>query len=229
MTRNIFLMVAALILPAGAAQAQDVSGEIDLFEMHLGSGDDHFVFDGEARAGSGRHGATFKLNGGSDVGPRVDEVVAEALYTFRPRENVAMMAGARHNFRQGGNFTSAVIGATADLGELVSVEHFLLVSEHGDVTGEAMALAALPLASGFTLEPRAELSWSARKVPEEQLGSGVTDVTMSLRLRREIGPLVNVYVGAIHERLVGDTRRIALAQGDPGHVSRAVVGAGFAF
>lgn len=46
MTRSIFLYVAALILPAGVAQAQDVSAEIDLLEMHVGSGDDHFVFDG---------------------------------------------------------------------------------------------------------------------------------------------------------------------------------------
>ncbi len=57
----------------------------------------------------------------------------------------------------------------------------------------------------------------------------MTDVTLSVRLRQAISPMVNVYVGGIHERLVGDTRRIALANGDPGHVTRAVIGAGFAF
>lgn len=47
MTRTILLAFAALILPAGTANAQDLSAEIDLLEMHIGSGDDHFVFDGE--------------------------------------------------------------------------------------------------------------------------------------------------------------------------------------
>lgn len=222
-------MLAALFQPAEAAQARDLAGEIDLFEMHFGSGDDHFVFDGEVRAGEGRHGATFTLNGGSDVGAHIDEVVVEAFYSFRPRENAAVLAGVRHDFREGRDLTLGVVGAKAGLGDMLSVEHFLLVSERGDVTGEAMALGALPLTPRLTLEPRAELFWSAQRVPDEQLGSGVTDVTLSVRLRRSLGPAANVYVGAIHERLVGDTRRIAQAGGDRGQVNRAVIGAGFAF
>jgi copper resistance protein B len=229
MTRTILLAFAALILPAGTANAQDLSAEIDLLEMHIGSGDDHFVFDGELQIGGERHAATFKLDGGSDVGPRIDEVTAQALYTFRPRENLSFMTGVRHDFREGGDLTLGVLAVTADLGEIVSAEHFLFVSEHGDVTGEAMVLAGLPLTTGFTLEPRAELAWSAQNVPEEEYGSGVTDVSLSVRLRREIGPAVNVYLGATHERLVGETKRIALANGDKGQVNRLVIGAGLAF
>lgn len=66
-------------------------------------------------------------------------------------------------------------------------------------------------------------------MPEEEFGSGVTDVSLSVRLRRNIGPEVNVYLGATHERLVGETKRIALANGDKGHVNRVVIGAGLAF
>ena len=139
------------------------------------------------------------------------------------------MAGVRHDFREGGDLTHGVLAVTADIGEIVSAEHFLFLSQDGDVTGEAMALVALPLSASLTLEPRAELAWSARAVPDEELGSGITEVALSVRLRRQIGPVVNVYLGATHERLVGDTKRIALAQGDRGHVNRAVIGAGFAF
>jgi len=139
------------------------------------------------------------------------------------------MTGVRHDFREGEDLTLGVLAVTADLGEIVSAEHFLFVSEDGDVTGEAMVLAGLPLTTGLTLEPRAELAWSAQDVPEEEYGSGVTDVSLSVRLRREIGPAVNVYLGATHERLVGETKRIALANGDKGHVNRLVIGAGLAF
>lgn len=221
--------IAAASLTAGAAQAQDLSAEVDLFEMHLGSGDDHFVFDGQLQAGGDRHAAIFKLAGGSDVGPRIDEVTGQALYSFMPRENLSLMAGVRHDFREGRDLTHGALAVVADIGGIVSAEHFLFLSQDGDVTGEAMALAALPLTASLTLEPRAELAWSARAVPEEELGSGVTEVALSVRLRRQIGPVINVYVGATHERLVGDTRRIAIAQGDPGDVTRAVIGAGFAF
>lgn len=139
------------------------------------------------------------------------------------------MTGVRHDFREGRDLTLGVLAIAGDLGEIVSAEHFLLVSEHGDVTGEVMALAALPLNDTLTLEPRGEFSWSAQRNPAEEYGSGMTDVTLSVRLRQAISLMVNVYVGGIHERLVGGTRRIALANGDPGHVTRAVIGAGFAF
>ncbi len=227
--RFVALALAALPLPIGVARAQEIKGEVDLFEMHLGSGDDHFVFDSELQAGGDRHGATFKLSGGSDVGAHVDEMTAQALYTFRPRESVALMTGARHDFREGRDLTIGVLAVTADLGETVSAEHFLFVSEHGDVTGEAMALAAFPVTSALTLEPRAELAWSAQRVPDEEFASGVTEVTLSARLRHAVGPMFNIYLGAIHERLVGGTRRIALAKGDAGHVTRAVIGVGLAF
>lgn len=154
---------------------------------------------------------------------------AQALCAFTPRESVALMAGVRHDFRSGSDLTFGVLGVTADLTEIVSAEHFLFVSEHGDVTGDVMVLAALPLTGKLTLEPRAELAWSAQRVPHEEFGSGVTDVTLSVRLRKALGPSINVYVGATHERLVGETKRIALAKGDPGHVNRAVIGAGLAF
>jgi copper resistance protein B len=229
MKKRCLLGLAAISLTTGAAQAQEISGEVDLLEMHLGSGDDHFVFDGEIEAGGERHSAVFKLDGGSDVGAHIDEVTAQALYAFKPRESVALMAGLRHDFREGRDLSLGVLAVTAELGEIVSAEHFLFLSEHGDVTGEAMALAALPLTASLTLEPRAELAWSAQRVPDEEFGSGVTDVTLSVRLRKALGPMVNVYLGATHERLVGGTKRIALAQGDPGHVNRAVIGAGLAF
>ncbi len=156
-------------------------------------------------------------------------MTAQALYAFRPRESVALMAGLRHDFRKGRDLTLGALAVTADLAEIISAEHFLFVSEHGDVTGEAMVLAALPLTGSLTLEPRAELAWSAQQIEDDELGSGATEMSLSVRLRQAIGPMFNVYVGATHERLLGDTKRIALAKGDRGHVNRAVIGAGLAF
>lgn len=228
--RHILLAGLAALSPiACEASAQTVSGEVDLFEMHLGKGDDHFVFDAGLEAGGERHAVTLKTEGGSDVGPRVHEVTAQALYTFKPREGTALMLGARHDMRRGKDLSHAVFALTQDFGELASAEHFLNLSQHGDVTGSAQAVFTLPLTPSLRIEPRAAFGWSAHAVPDEELGSGVTDIELSVRLRREIGPRFNIYLGAIHERLVGDTKRIALANGDRGKVNRVVIGAGLAF
>jgi len=225
----LLLALVAVALPAGAVEAEELSGGVDLLEIHTGSGDDQFVFDGELRAGGERHAGLVKLSGGGDVGPHIDEVSAQVLYEINPREGVSLMAGVRHDFREGKDLTFGAFGATAELGEILSLEHFFFVSERGDLTGEAMVLGTVPLGPALTLEPRGEISWSAQHIVEEELGSGVTDVTLSVRLRRGIGPLVNVYLGVIHERLLSDTKSIALANGDRGHATRAVIGAGLAF
>lgn len=224
-----FAGLAALSLIASEAGAQTVSGEVDLFEMHLGKGDDHFVFDATLEAGGERHAITLKAEGGSDVGPRVHEVTAQALYTLKPRDGTALLAGVRHDMRRGKNLTHGALAIVQDIGDIASAEHFLYVSEHGDVTGAAMVVAGLPLMPSVSIEPRVALGWAAQRVPDEEIGSGFTDVEFSVRVRREIGPMFNVYLGAIHERLLGDTKRIALANGDKGHVNRLVIGAGLAF
>lgn len=221
--------MAALSLIAIEAKAQTVSGEVDLFELHVGNGDDHFVFEAELEAGGDRHGFTLLTEGGSDVGPRVHEVTVQTLYTFKPSDGTALLAGIRHDFRKGSDLSHASVALVADISDTLSAEHFTFLSQDGDLTGEAMVVAGLPVMPALTLEPRVALGWSAQSMPAEETGSGVTDVELSVRLRREIGPLVNVYAGAIHERLVGDTKRIARANGDRGHVNRVVIGAGLAF
>lgn len=108
-------------------------------------------------------------------------------------------------------------------------EVYLFLSEHGDLTGASEIVAGLPLGPSTTLEPRVGLSWSAQAIEEEDIASGLTDVAFAVRLRQAIGPIFNIYVGAIHERLLGDTRDIAQANGDRAQVTRGVLGAGLSF
>ena len=229
MKKSVLASLLLMMVCPLEARAQELSGEVDLFELHFGQGNEHFVFDATLNAGGERQGVTLKLEGGSEVGPRIHEVTGQALYTFRPGESTSLMVGLRHDMRGGRDLSHAALAIEQGLGEILSAEHYLYVSQHGDVTGSASVVAGVPLMPSLTLEPRADLGWSAQRIDEEEIGSGVTDVEFSVRLRRAIGPLFNVYVGAIHERLVGDTKRIALANGGRGHVNRLVIGAGVAF
>ena len=229
MYKILLVCLAAFSFFAPQARAQGVEAEVDLFELHAGKGDEHFVFDSTFTAGGDLHGVALKVEGGSDVGPRIDDVTAQLLYTFAPAEGTSLLAGVRRDFRGGADMNYATLVIVQDFGELLSAEHFLYLSEHGDLTGAAQVVASLPLGPALQIEPRAAMGWAAREIPAEETGSGITDVELSLRLRQAIGPVLNVYIGAIHERLVGGTADIAIANGDRSHVTRAVFGAGFSF
>lgn len=229
MYKILLALLATLPFAPVEARAEGIEAEVDLFEIHTGDGEDHFVFDSTFSVGGDEHGAALKIEGGSDVGPRIDDVTMQILYTFAPAEGTSLLAGIRHDFRGGADLNYASLAIVQDFGEMLSAEHFLYISEDGDLTGAAMVVASMPLGWSLQVEPRVAMGWAAQDIPDEETGAGVTDLELSLRLRKAIGPVLNVYIGAIHERLIGGTADIAIANGDRRHVSRAVIGAGMSF
>lgn len=135
----------------------------------------------------------------------------------------------RHDFREGSDLTHASLAIKADIAPWLEGEHFTYLSQHGNVTGGGQLIGSWALSPRLTLEPRLTLGWSAQDIPTEELASGVTDVEISARLLHSFGENVDIYVGVIHERLLGGTHEIALAAGETSKVTRAVIGAGFNF
>jgi copper resistance protein B len=127
------------------------------------------------------------------------------------------------------DLTHGVAGLVVEVLPGLEAEHYLFISQDGDLTGGGQILLGVDIAPRLVIEPRVALSWSAQEIPGEGLGNGLTDVEASLRLRRSIGQHFNLYTGVVHERLLGSTRSIAVAAGDPARVTRAVVGLGFTF
>ena len=66
----------------------------------------------------------------------------------------------------------------------------------------------------LVLQPRAELNFAAQDVPENGIGSGLSDVELGLRLRYEIKREFAPYVGISYDRKLGDSARFARADGD---------------
>lgn len=227
--RSVMALAASALFPGMAHADTRLAGTIDLLEMHIGEGEDHFLFDGILTVGGDRHGAALKFEGGSDVGAHVDEVTAQALYTFSPNGSTNVRLGVRNDFRSGSDLTHAALGVEWQITPALSGEHYLWLSKNGDVTGSAMIVASLPVTKALSFEPRVSLGWAAQGVRAEELGAGLGEVELSARLRHQIGPVINVYAGMIHERLVGETLDIAQVQGDNGHVTRAVIGVGMSF
>jgi len=222
--------IAAFSLSATTVHAQSVDVEVDLFEIQEGEGDDPFVFDSTVTVGGETIGLVLKAAGSNETAHLdVEEVESQALLAFSPADGTTLMAGVRHDFRPGGDLTFASFAIEQALGPIFEAEHYVFVSEHGDLTGAAQVIAGLPLGPSLTLEPRVAVGWSAQAIAEEDTGSGLSDLSLALRLRQAIGPVFNVYVGAVHERLLGDTRDIARVAGDRTNATRAIIGAGMSF
>lgn len=217
-------------LPTAAAAAEDSLGiEVDLFELHLGRGDDHLLLDSTLTAGGGDDQLLVKLAGGSDTRTNFDDIEIQALYSRSVAPAVALHMGARHDFRAGTDLTHGVTGLTIEPLPGVEAEHYFYLSEHGKLTGGGQLVTSWNLTPRLAMEPRLGIGWSAQRIAAEELGHGLTDVEASFRLRRSLGGNADVYTGIIHERLLGSTRTIAVAAGEPARVTRAILGFGLSF
>ncbi len=226
----ISALAFAAVTLASTARAETRFGvEVDRLELHVGEGPEHFLFDSTFTLGTDTQGLVVKVEGGSDVGAHIDEVGAQALYARSVTDTVRVMVGAGNQFRSGEDLSFASLAVEAEPFPGLEAEHYFFLSEHGDLTGAAQLVYGVDLPAGITLEPRAALGWSAQDVPAEELASGISEFELSLRVRKQLLPALNGYIGVVREELAGGTRDIARANGDETGITRAIVGIGLEF
>ncbi|GAB6193227.1 copper resistance protein B [Desulfocastanea catecholica] len=94
------------------------------------------------------------------------------------------------------------------------LDNSLYISEDGDVTIAIEAEYDLRITQRLVFQPRAEMGFAFQDIPERNLGAGMTDVKLDLRLRYEIKREVAPYIGIRSQFLVGETDNIAEARGE---------------
>lgn len=109
------------------------------------------------------------------------------------------------------------------------LDNSLYISEDGDVTFEFEAEYNIRITQRLVLQPRAELGFAAQDIPERNLGAGMTDANLGLRLRYEIKREFAPYVGIRYRFLLGETDNIAQAAGVDTEQLFFVAGFRFAF
>lgn len=109
------------------------------------------------------------------------------------------------------------------------VDASLYVSQHADVTAEIEAEYDLRLTQRTVLQPRVELGFSAQDVRRRNLGAGMTDANLDLRLRYEIFRELAPYVGVRYRVLVGETGDIAERNGEDDDSVSLLAGLRWAF
>jgi copper resistance protein B len=89
------------------------------------------------------------------------------------------------------------------------LDNALYVSEHGDVTFTCEAEYDLRITQRLVLQPLAELHFAFQDISERDMGAGITDVNLDLRLRYEIKREFAPYIGIRYRFLTGETADIA--------------------
>ena len=90
----------------------------------------------------------------------------------------------------------------------------MFLSNKGDLLARLEGSYDQRLTRKLILQPSAEINVAAQDVPENGIGSGVSDVELGLRLRYEIVREFAPYVGVEWTRKLGDTARFARAGGE---------------
>lgn len=196
---------------------------VDMAEFQFGDGETTFHWEGEGWIGGDMNRFVFKSEGeaGDDD---VESAEVQALYSRAVGPYFDFQAGVRYDIEPRPNRAYAVIGFEGVAPYWFETTGALFVSDEGEVSARFEGSYDARLTQRVILQARAELNFSADDIPELELGAGVTDVELGLRLRYDVTRNFAPYVGVIYEFKFGDTADYATAAGEDESGARLVFG-----
>lgn len=197
---------------------------VNLAEYQVRDGRDGFRWDGEGWFGGDIDRLVVKSEGEGSFGEGVEDAEVRALYSRAIGPYFNLQAGVRYDFKPNPSRTYATIGFEGLAPYWFEVEGALFVSDKGDVLGRLKGYYDQRITQRLILQPRAELNFAAQDVPENGIGSGLSDIELGLRLRYEVKREFAPYIGVSYERRLGDSARFSRARGDDVGGPSVVVG-----
>lgn len=196
----------------------------NLAEYQVRNGSDGFRWDGEGWFGGDINRLVIKTEGEGAFGEGIDDAEIQALYSRAIGPYFNLQAGVRYDFKPNPSRTYATIGFEGLAPYWFEVEGALFLSDKGDVLGRLEGYYDQRITQRLILQPRAEINLAAQDVPENGIGSGLSDIELGLRLRYEIKREFAPYIGVSYDRKLGDSARFARAEGEDVGGASFVVG-----
>jgi len=131
----------------------------------------------------------------------------------------SLQAGAREDFGNGPARTWAALGVEGIAPYWFAVEATVYVGGASRTAARLKVEYDLLLTQRLIVQPETEANLYGKPDPARELGSGVSDLQLAVRLRYEIRRQFAPYAGVVWQRLFGATADQALAAGiDPSQV-----------
>ena len=185
----------------------------DRFETQAHDGADGFLWDLQGYYGGTTSKLWFKSEGEAVFGEEVEHAEVQALWSKAISPYWDLQAGLRQDLA-GPATTHAVIGIHGLAPYMFEVDAALFLSHRGDITAKIEGELDQRITQRLILQPRAELNFAAQDVPENGIGSGLSDIELGLRLRYEIKREFAPYIGVSYDRRLGDSARFSRAEGE---------------
>ncbi|ACK67584.1 copper resistance B precursor [Rippkaea orientalis PCC 8801] len=191
---------------------------VDQLEYRGGSNPDAFAWDIQGWVGGDYERIWLKTEGEIELSEESGEGEIQLLYGSLIAPFWDLQVGLRYDRvyseedSRGRAF--AVIGVEGLAPNLFEVDTALFISEKGDVSARLEIEQELLITQQLILQPRFEINVAAQEVENFDIGSGINDIELGLRLRYEINRNYAPYVGINWIRLVGETEQFAREEGE---------------
>ena len=184
---------------------------LDRLEYQAQSGDDAWLWDGQAWFGGDRYRLWLKSEGEGQVNGPAGHADVQALLARRLSPYWHLQAGLRDEARPKPSQTTGVIALQGLAPYWFDVEASAFLGN--GISGRLEAEYDQLLTQRWILQPRAELDWSGSSDEERGVRSGINNVELGLRLRYEIRRELAPYVGINWTRRIGEGSDTALLIG----------------
>lgn len=196
----------------------------NLAEYRARQGRDGYHWDGEAFVGGDINRLWLKSEGEGAFGESLESAEIQALYSHAIGPYFNLQAGIRQDIGPGPDRTYATVGFEGLAPYMFEVEGALFLSTRGDLLGRLEGYYDQRITQRLILQPRVEFDLAAQDVPEDRIGTGLTDAELGLRLRYEITRRFAPYVGVSYEAKAGRTADFARASGEDTAATSFVAG-----
>ena len=196
---------------------------IDQLEGFTGNDGSGIAVDAQAWYGGDLDKAWLKVDGSRRNGS-LSETRTELLWNHAVGIYWGTQLGVRHDFGGGPGRTYAAFGIQGLAPYWFDVEATAYVGESGRTALRFEAEYELLLTQRLILQPDVEVNVYGKNDPEREIGSGIADVDVGLRLRYEFTRKFAPYIGVSWNRKLGNTARLARDDGNPQSSTQFVAG-----
>jgi copper resistance protein B len=181
--------------------------------LELSPRNDTLTFDSQAWFGGDYNKLWLKAEGDRTAG-RLGATRTEALWDRAFATYWSSQLGIRHDFAGGPGRNWAAMGVQGLARYWFDVEATAYVGESGRTAARFEAEYDLLLTQRLILQPKMETNLYGTSDPGRNIGSGLSDMELGLRLRYEIKRQFAPYVGVSWQRKFGNTADFARAAGE---------------
>jgi copper resistance protein B len=186
------------------------------------------TYDLQAWYGRDFDRAVLKAEGDLDSGS-LEDARTELLWGHAIASYWDMQLGARFDSGEGPNRSWLAFGVQGLAPYWFEVDTTAYLGEQGRTALSLEAEYELLLTQKLILQPRVEADVYGKSDVERGLGSGLSDLSLGLRLRYEIRREIAPYLGVEWARKFGETEDLAQAAGEDIRETRFVAGLRFWF